>query len=75
MAKNQKEDNQNVDDVVLDAMPGADPKPEEDAKGYEVDLNFDDPVETEDKPEEEEIDPKTITLDIAKEYLNPKKKK
>ena len=56
MAKNQKEDNQNVDDVVLDAMPGADPKTEEDAKGYEVDLNFDAPVETEDKPEEEETE-------------------
>ena len=67
MAKNQKEDNQNVDDVVLDAMPGADPKTEEDAKGYEVDLNFDDPVETEDKPEEEETEEEQDEVETTEE--------
>lgn len=67
MAKNKKEDNQNVDDVVLDAMPGADPKTEEDAKGYEVDLNFDDPVETEDTPEEEETEEEQDEVETTEE--------
>ena len=52
MAKNSK--TQTNEDVVLTAMPGADPKTEEDTKGYEVDLNFDDPVQEEEETEETE---------------------
>jgi hypothetical protein len=35
-------------------MPGADPKTEEEAKPFEVDLNFDDPAKDEDEEEAEE---------------------
>ena len=31
------------DDIVMDVMPGADKITEEDAKHFEVDLNFDEP--------------------------------
>lgn len=56
MAKNPE--TENTQDVVLDTMPGADPKTEEDTKSFEVDLNFDDPVEeeTEEETQEEETD-------------------
>ena len=52
------EENKN-EEVVLDVMPGADPKTEEDTKGYEVDLNFDEPETEEDEvefPKEEEVE-------------------
>ena len=51
MAK--KEDNTNPDEIVLDVIPGADPKTEEDAKGFEVDMNFE-TEEQEDTEVEEE---------------------
>ena len=40
------------DDIVMDVMPGADKITEEDAKHFEVDLNFDEP-EVPEAPEEE----------------------
>lgn len=51
-------DNATTDDKIeLDAMPGADPKTEEDTKGFEVDMNFDTPEEDEvEFPKEEEIE-------------------
>jgi len=51
MAK--KENNTNPDEIVLDVIPGADPKTEEDAKGFEVDMNFE-TEEQEDTEVEEE---------------------
>ena len=55
MAK--KEDKINPEEVVLDAMPGADPKTEEDKKGFEVDMNFEteeqEETEVEEEPEQE----------------------
>ena len=51
MAKTQ--DNTTAEDKVeLDVMPGADPISEEDAKGFEVDMNFETPEETEEETEE-----------------------
>ena len=51
MAKTQ--DNTNAEDKVeLDVMPGADPISEEDAKGFEVDMNFETPEEDEEAQEE-----------------------
>lgn len=52
MAKNPETENN--EEVVYDTMPGADPKTEEDAEGYQVDLNFEDSAETEDETQEEE---------------------
>lgn len=51
-------DNATTDDKIeLDAMPGADPKTEEDTKGFEVDMNFESPKEDEvEFPKEEEIE-------------------
>ena len=51
-------DNATTDDKIeLDVMPGADPKTEEDAKGFEVDMNFETPEEDEvEFPKEEEIE-------------------
>lgn len=51
MAK--KEDTTNPNDVVLDVMPGADPKTEEDEKGFEVDMNFETEEQEETEVEEE----------------------
>ena len=51
MAKTQ--DNTTAEDKVeLDVMPGADPISEEDAKGFEVDMNFETPEGTEEETEE-----------------------
>lgn len=52
MAKNPEVEND--ERVEYDTMPGADPKTEEDAEGYQVDLNFEDSEETEDETQEEE---------------------
>ena len=52
MAK--KPETETTEDVVYDTMPGADPKTEEEAKPFEVDLNFDDPAKDEDEEEAEE---------------------
>jgi len=51
-------DNATTDDTIeLDTMPGADPKTEEDTKGFEVDMNFESPEEDEvEFPKEEEIE-------------------
>jgi len=80
MAKNKKTETPTADDKVLfDAMPGADAKTEEDAKGFEVDMNFDTPVEGDEVefPKEEEIEeveelkaeeePSEGTEEVAKE--------
>ena len=40
-------------DIVLDSMPGADVKTEEESKSFEVDLNFGDETPTEDSVEDE----------------------
>ena len=41
-------DNSTPDDKIeLEVMPGADPISEEDAKGFEVDMNFESPEEDE----------------------------
>lgn len=50
------EENKNDDKVMFDAMPGADAKTEEDAKGFEVDMNFDTPDEEVEFPKEDEIE-------------------
>ena len=52
MAKNPETETN--DDVVLSTMPGSDPKTEEEVKPFEVDLNFDDPVQDEEDEEETE---------------------
>ena len=52
MAKNPETETN--DDVVLSTMPGSDPKTEEEVKPFEVDLNFDDPVQDEEDEEEAE---------------------
>jgi hypothetical protein len=44
-----KKEETNVDEMVMDRMPGADAISEDDAKPFEVDLNF------EDEPQEEEV--------------------
>ena len=51
-------DNSTPDDKIeLEVMPGADPISEEDAKGFEVDMNFESPEEDEiEFPKEEEIE-------------------
>ena len=71
MAKNNQEAEL---DVVLEGMPGADPKTEEDNEVFEVDMNFETPddeetqeeesdedVEVEEESPEEEVDPKNLT--------------
>tara|TARA_R100001163_G_scaffold26494_1_gene21522 strand:+ start:194 stop:1225 length:1032 start_codon:yes stop_codon:yes gene_type:complete len=52
MAK--KEDKTNPEEIVLDGMPGADPKTEEDEKGFEVDMNFETETEEQEETEVEE---------------------
>jgi hypothetical protein len=57
MAKNKKTETPTADDKILfDAMPGSDAKTEEDAKGFEVDMNFDTPDEEVEFPKEDEIE-------------------
>ena len=49
MAKSKKQDNaETKEDIVMEVMPGADGISEDEAKPFEVDLNFE-----EDAPEEE----------------------
>ena len=48
-----KKEETNVDEIVMDRMPGADAITEEDTKPFEVDLNFED--EPQDEPQEEEV--------------------
>jgi len=55
--KNKKTEAPTADDKILfDAMPGSDAKTEEDAKGFEVDMNFDTPDEEVEFPKEDEIE-------------------
>ena len=58
MAKQDNKTEAQADDtLVFDAMPGADAKTEEDAKGFEVDMNFDSPDDEEvEFPKEEEVE-------------------
>ena len=52
-----KDNNTPDDKIELEVMPGADPISEEDAKGFEVDMNFESPEEDEiEFPKEEEIE-------------------
>jgi len=53
MAKNNQEAEV---DVVLEGMPGADPKTEEDNEVFEVDMNFENPEEDEETQEENNED-------------------
>ena len=55
MAK--KETTANADEkLIMDVWPGADPISEEDAKPFEVDLNFDTPDDEVEFPKEDEIE-------------------
>tara|TARA_R100001510_G_scaffold15615_1_gene13054 strand:- start:177 stop:1199 length:1023 start_codon:yes stop_codon:yes gene_type:complete len=49
-----QETNNTEENVVMDVMPGADPKTEEDSKGFEVDLNFETEEQEETEVEEEQ---------------------
>ena len=51
------DENKNSEDIVMETMPGADPISEEDAKPFEVDMNFETPDEDEvEFPKEDEIE-------------------
>lgn len=57
MAKNKKATAETqVEELVMDVMPGADPVSEEEAKAFEVDLNFDDVPEDENEEVKQEVD-------------------
>ena len=60
MAKSKKQDNTEAkEDLVMDVMPGADAVSEEDAKPFEVDLNFEEDApkeEAENEEVEQEVD-------------------
>ena len=53
MAKTKKTETPTDDKIILDVMPGADPISEEDAKPFEVDMNFENPKEGEIEEESE----------------------
>jgi len=75
MAK--KEDKTNPEEIVLDGMPGADPKTEEDEKGFEVDMNFETEeqeeteVEEESEQEVEEESPEEPEEELEEEEVEP----
>jgi hypothetical protein len=52
--KKAKAKAKNNDPIVLDGMPGADPIPEEDKEGFQVDLNFSEEEPKEEVPNEED---------------------
>lgn len=55
MAKSKKATQEPVDDKILfDSMPGADKKTEEDAEGFQVDMNFEEPEISKEGEENEE---------------------
>ena len=57
MAKSKKATAETqVEELVMDVMPGADPVSEEEAKAFEVDLNFDDVPEEENEEVEQAVD-------------------
>lgn len=56
MAKNKQTETPADDKILFDAMPGADAKTEDDAKGFEVDMNFESPEEEVEFPKEDEIE-------------------
>lgn len=59
MAK--KEENKEVNELVMDRMPGADAISEEETKPFEVDLNFEEEPKDE-EPENEEVSEETNSL-------------
>ena len=64
-----------VNEIILDGVPGADPISEEDAESFQVDLNFEDAVETEEVefPKEQEIEEtETSELTTTPEELQKK---
>ena len=64
-----------VNEIILDGVPGADPISEEDAESFQVDLNFEDAVETEEVefPKEQEIEEtETSELTTTPEELQEK---
>ena len=70
MAKSKKQDNAEApEELVLDGMPGADAVSEEEAKPFEVDLNFDEVPEEETKDEEveQEVDATSEEEAVAEE--------
>lgn len=57
MAKMKEKNNaEKMDDLIMDGMPGADVVSEEEAKAFEVDLNFDEVQEGENEEVEEQND-------------------
>jgi len=70
MAKNKKQDNAEAkEDILMEVMPGADAVSEEEAKPFEVDLNFDEVPEEEAKDEEveQEVDAASEEEVVAEE--------
>lgn len=59
MAKTKKTETPTDDTIVMEVMPGADPISEEDAKPFEVDLNFENTDSTEGEEIEEEPESET----------------
>ncbi len=61
MAKTKKTETPTDDTIVMEVMPGADPISEEDAKPFEVDLNFENTDSTEGEEIEEESETELTT--------------
>ena len=64
-----KKDN-NTEELEFEGMPGADPKTEEDAAPFQVDMNFEEEATTEEKveeekTEEEDVGEETTTEEVA----------
>ena len=58
-------------DIVLDSMPGADVKTEEETKSFEVDLNFGDETPSEEVVEEDEITSELEEEEDAEDIEDP----
>ena len=54
MAKSKKTESQDIDKLEFEAMPGADPIPDEDKEGFKVDMNFEEEPDTSKEGEESE---------------------
>ena len=68
-----KKDN-NTEELEFEGMPGADPKTEEDAAPFQVDMNFEEEATTEEKveeekTEEEDVGEETTTEEVAEEQV------
>ena len=58
MAKSKKKSNaEKMDDLIMDVMPGADVVSDEEAKPFEVDLNFEEEAKNEEVKEEDDATP------------------